>query len=118
MVPEPQAQSYVALPPQQFQPIGHANVVMPPPPPPPPPAPQMFHQPIPQLPARPVMTGEGPPHAQAIPVPDFQQNGPAATVPTQPQPNVQIASNYMPGFGGPRLPRSASNTVRMCTGIH
>ncbi|CAI9104234.1 OLC1v1002866C1 [Oldenlandia corymbosa var. corymbosa] len=103
VVPQQQAQSYVGLPPQQFQPIGHVNLVMPPPPPSLPPPAQMFHQPMPQLPARSVAAGDSQPHAQALPAPDLQQNGPSAAIATQAQQN-------MPGFGGPRMPFSASNT--------
>lgn len=63
-----------------------------------------------QLPPRPPTTGEGLPQAQARPLQDFQQSGPATAVPGQPQQNMQISNNYMPGFGGPRMPLSSSNT--------
>ncbi|KAL3538776.1 hypothetical protein ACH5RR_002142 [Cinchona calisaya] len=100
VAPPQQAQPY-PLAPQQFQPVGHTNIMMPPPPPPPPPAPQIqFHQPVMQLPTRPATAGDGLPQAQPIPVTDFQQNVPAAPAPPQPQQNVQISNNYMPGFGG------------------
>ncbi|XP_071935640.1 pre-mRNA-processing protein 40A-like isoform X1 [Coffea arabica] len=107
-VPPPQqTQPYVALAPQPF--LGHANVRMPPPPLPP--APQIqFHQPMHQLPLRPPPAGEGLPQAQARPLQDFQQSGPPTPVPGQPQQNTQISNNYMPGFGGPRMPLSSSNT--------
>ncbi|KAL3515379.1 hypothetical protein ACH5RR_022281 [Cinchona calisaya] len=107
VAPPQQAHPFVALASHQF--VGQTNIRMPPPPPPP--APQIqFHQHMSQLPVRPTTTGERLPQGQATPLPDFQQNRPATPVPGQPQQNVQISNNYMPGFGGPRMPLSLSNT--------
>nr|XP_010313077.1 pre-mRNA-processing protein 40A isoform X1 [Solanum lycopersicum] len=89
MLPPQQAQPYVSGSSQHFQPLGHANVVMPPQPP------QIqFPQPMQQVAGRPVVGGhnmsQGPPNPH-----DFQRNPP-------------MSNNHMTGSGGPGFPLSSS----------
>ncbi|XP_015166260.1 pre-mRNA-processing protein 40A-like isoform X4 [Solanum tuberosum] len=89
MLPPQQAQPYVSGSSQHFQPLGHANVVMPPQP-----SQIQFPQPMQQVAGRPVVGGhsmsQGPPNPH-----DFQRNPP-------------MSNNHMPGSGGPSFPLSSS----------
>ncbi|XP_006352104.1 pre-mRNA-processing protein 40A-like isoform X3 [Solanum tuberosum] len=92
MLPPQQAQPYVSGSSQHFQPLGHANVVMPPQP-----SQIQFPQPMQQVAGRPVVGGhsmsQGPPNPH-----DFQRNPP-------------MSNNHMPGSGGPSFPLSSSYNV-------
>lgn len=89
MLPPQQAQAYVSGSSQQFQPLGHANVVMPPQP-----SQIQFPQPMQQVAGRPVVGGHSMPQGPPVPH-DFQRN-------------PLMSNNHIPGSGGPSLPLSSS----------
>ncbi|PHT97323.1 Pre-mRNA-processing protein 40A [Capsicum chinense] len=91
MLPAQQAQPYGSRSSQQFQPLGHANVVMPQP------SQIQFPQPMQQVTGRPVVGRHSMPQGPPIPQ-DFQRNLP-------------MSNNHMPGSGGPNLPLSSYNQV-------
>lgn len=88
-----QAQAYVSGSSQQFQPLGHANVVMPTQP-----SQIQFPQPMQQVAGRPVVGGHSMPQGPPVPH-DFQRN-------------PLMSNNHIPGSGGPSLPLSSSYNVR------
>ncbi|CAA3024518.1 pre-mRNA-processing 40A-like isoform X1 [Olea europaea subsp. europaea] len=101
VVPPP-PQPYLPMPSQQFQPVGLSNVGMPSHP-----SHIQFPQPVPPPPERPGLGGHVLPQPQPIPPPNFQPNN-FTSVPPQHQHHVPISSNFMPNFGGPRIPLSSS----------
>ncbi|XP_019165292.1 PREDICTED: pre-mRNA-processing protein 40A-like isoform X3 [Ipomoea nil] len=106
MAPPQPPPPFIPGPSQQFQPLGHTNVMMPPPPP----SQVQFPQPMPQMHGRPVAGVHNLPSGQVIPPPDFA-NRPVTPVAAPPQQNFQISNNYMPGPSGPSLPHSTSYTM-------
>ncbi|VFQ63956.1 unnamed protein product [Cuscuta campestris] len=96
-------QPFIPGPSQQFQPLGHTNVMMPPPP-----SQVPFPQPMQQMHGRSIAGAHNVPSPQAIPPPPDFANRPVTPVALQPQQNFQMSNNYMPCPNGSSLPVSSS----------